>query len=125
MNAIIVSDLHLGSRYFQSEAFAGFPGIIPDVDEPILNGAVLDRPHAELAPSHQQTLDRIEQLSFRHKAVWVRGNHDHGYMPARLGNIEFCRRYTFDHRILITHGDDFDTIMPRSRVFHEGLQADA
>jgi UDP-2,3-diacylglucosamine pyrophosphatase LpxH len=34
-----------------------------------------------------------------------------------LGKIEFCRRYTFDDRILITHGDDFDNVMARSRVF--------
>ena len=33
MNAIIVSDLHMGSRYFQSEAFGGFLENIPDVDE--------------------------------------------------------------------------------------------
>ena len=117
MNAIIVSDLHMGSRYFQSEAFGGFLENIPDVDELILNGDVLDRPHVKLAPLHQQTLERIEQLSFRVKVVWVRGNHDKGYMPARLGKIEFCRRYTFDDRILITHGDDFDNVMSRSRVF--------
>ena len=117
MNAIVVSDLHMGSRYFQAEAFAGFLNNIPELDALILNGDVLDRPQVKLAPTHQQNLDRIEQLSFQYKVVWVRGNHDNGYMPASLGKIEFCRRYTFDHRILITHGDDFDTIMPRSRVF--------
>ena len=122
MNAIIVSDLHMGSRYFQSEAFGGFLENIPDVDELILNGDVLDRPHVKLAPLHQQTLERIEQLSFRVKVVWVRGNHDKGYMPARLGKIEFCRRYTFDDRILITHGDDFDNVMARSRVFMKAFR---
>jgi UDP-2,3-diacylglucosamine pyrophosphatase LpxH len=122
MNAIIVSDLHMGSRYFQSEAFGGFLDYIPEVDELILNGDVLDRPHAKLAAAHQQNIDRIEQLSFQYKVVWVRGNHDNGYMPARLGKIELCRRYIFDHRILITHGDDFDNIMPRSRVFMKAFR---
>ena len=122
MNAIIVSDLHMGSRYFKSEAFAGFLDNLPDIDELILNGDVLDRPHAELASPHQQNLDRIEQLSFQHKVVWVRGNHDNGYMPDRLGKIEFCRRYTFYHLVLITHGDDFDNIMPRSRVFMKAFK---
>ena len=117
MKAIIVSDLHMGSRYFQSQAFGGFLDYIPDVDEIILNGDVLDRPRAKLVPMHQHIFERIEQLSFRHKVVWVRGNHDKGYMPASLGKIKFCRRYTFDHRILITHGDDFDNVMARSRVF--------
>ena len=122
MNAIIVSDLHLGSRYFQSHAFGKFLETIADIDEFILNGDVLDRPHAKLEPLHQQNLDRIEQLSYRCKVVWVRGNHDNGYMPASMGKIEFCRRYAMDHRILITHGDDFDTLMPRSRLFMKGFR---
>jgi UDP-2,3-diacylglucosamine pyrophosphatase LpxH len=116
MNAIIVSDLHMGSRYFQSEAFADFLVRLPDFHEFILNGDVLERPQVKLAPMHQQTLDRIEQLSYRHKVVWVRGNHDNGYMPERLGKIEFCRHYIFNRQILITHGHDFDNIMPRSRI---------
>ena len=47
MNAIIVSDLHMGSRYFQSEAFGGFLDNLPDIDELILNGDVLDRPQGD------------------------------------------------------------------------------
>jgi UDP-2,3-diacylglucosamine pyrophosphatase LpxH len=122
MNAIIVSDLHMGSRYFKSEAFANFFDTMADVDELILNGDVLEQPHARLEPLHQQNLDRIEQLSYRCKVVWVRGNHDNGCMPAKMGRIEFRRRYVFDDRILITHGDDFDTIMPRSRIFMKGFR---
>ena len=122
MNAIIVSDLHMGSRFFQSEAFAGFLNRLPDFHELILNGDVLDRPQVKLAPMHQQSLDRIEQLSFRHKVIWVRGNHDKGFMPAKLGRIEFRRRYTYNRQILITHGDDFDNIMPRSRIFMKAFR---
>ena len=122
MKAIIVSDLHMGSRYFQAQAFGGFLENTPDCDEIILNGDVLDRPHVELVPMHQQIFERIEQLSFRHKVVWVRGNHDKGYMPASLGKIEFFRRYTFDNRILITHGDDFDNVMARSQVFMKAFR---
>jgi UDP-2,3-diacylglucosamine pyrophosphatase LpxH len=122
MKAIIVSDLHMGSRYFHAQAFGGFLDNIPDGDEVILNGDVLDRPHAKLVPMHQQIFERIEQLSFRHKVVWVLGNHDKGYMPASLGKIEFCRRYSFDNRILITHGDDFDSVMARSRIFMKAFR---
>jgi UDP-2,3-diacylglucosamine pyrophosphatase LpxH len=122
MKAIIVSDLHMGSRYFRSQAFESFLNCLPDVDEFILNGDVLDRPHVTLTPFHQLNLERIEKLSLRCKVVWVRGNHDKGYMPASLGKIEFCRRYTFDQRILITHGDDFDNVMARSRVFMKAFR---
>ena len=122
MNAIIVSDLHMGSRYFRCQAFENFHNSLPDIDEFILNGDVLDRPHIKLTPFHQLNLERIEQLSLRCKVVWVRGNHDKGYVPASLGRIEFCRRYTFDNRILITHGDDFDNVMARSRVFMKAFR---
>ena len=122
MNAIIVSDLHMGSRYFRSQAFENFLNSLQDIDEFILNGDVLDRPHIKLTPFHQQNLERIEQLSLRCKVIWVRGNHDKGYMPVSLGKIEFCRRYTFDNRILITHGDDFDNVMARSRVFMKAFR---
>jgi UDP-2,3-diacylglucosamine pyrophosphatase LpxH len=122
MNAIIVSDLHMGSRYFQSEAFGGFLDNLPDIDELILNGDVLDRPQAKLTAAHRQNLDRIEHLSKKLKVVWVRGNHDNGYVPAKLGKIAFCRQYAFDHRILVTHGDIFDNIMARSRTFMEAFR---
>jgi len=122
MHAIIVSDLHMGSHYFQSEAFGGFLDNFPDIDELILNGDVLDRPHSKLTAAHQQNLDRIEHLSKKIKVVWVRGNHDNGYVPAKLGKIAFCRQYAFDHRILVTHGDVFDNIMPRSRVFMKAFR---
>ena len=122
MKAIIVSDLHMGSRYFRSQAFENFLNRLPDIDEFILNGDVLDRPHIKLTPFHQLNLERIEQLSLRCKVVWVRGNHDKGYMPASLGQIEFCRRYTFDNRILITHGDAFDNVMARSQIFMKAFR---
>ena len=117
MNAIVVSDLHMGSPYFHAEAFEGFLEKLPEEHELILNGDVIDRPYLKLGPLHQGILDRIKRISFTQKVVWVRGNHENGYMPTKLGKIEFRRRYAFNNRFLITHGDDFDTIMPRSRVF--------
>jgi UDP-2,3-diacylglucosamine pyrophosphatase LpxH len=75
-----------------------------------------------LAAAHQQNLDRIEHLSKKLKVVWVRGNHDNGYVPDKLGKIAFCRQYAFDHRILVTHGDIFDNVMPRSRTFMEAFR---
>ncbi len=117
MNAIIVSDLHIGSRYFQPHAFEGFLKQLPEDHKIILNGDVIDRPYAKLESAHQRILDLIEQISFRQSVIWIRGNHDNGYMPTSFGNVDFNRLYSLENRLLITHGDDFDDIMPRSRVF--------
>jgi UDP-2,3-diacylglucosamine pyrophosphatase LpxH len=117
MNAIIVSDLHIGSRYFKSYDFKDFLGKIPADHELILNGDVIDRPYAKLESSHQQVLDMIKQISFGQRVIWIRGNHDNGYIPTSYGKIDFRRLYAIGNQLLITHGDDFDDIMPRSRMF--------
>ncbi len=44
MNLIIVSDLHIGSRYFYNRAFEHFLKEIPEDYELILNGDIIDNP---------------------------------------------------------------------------------
>jgi len=117
MNAIIVSDLHIGSRYFLHQDFERFLRSIPEDHELILNGDIIDKPYSELKPAHQRILDLIEQVSYRHKVVWVQGNHDVGYIPRGFGKVHFKRLYTIEHRLLIVHGHDFDEIMPKNQAF--------
>ncbi len=63
MNAIIVSDLHIGCRYFLYQDFERFLGNISEDHELILNGDIIDNPYAKLEPPHQRILDLIEQIS--------------------------------------------------------------
>ena len=117
MNAIIVSDLHIGSRYFLYQEFGRFLGNISEDYELILNGDIIDNPYAKLNPPHQRIMDLIGQLSYRQRVVWVRGNHDNGYIPKGFGEIHFRHLHDIGHRLLIAHGDDFDEIMPRNQAF--------
>ncbi len=117
MNAIIVSDLHIGSRYFFHKDFERFLENIPEDQELILNGDIIDNPKARLNPPHQRILDLIEHISYRQKVVWVKGNHDNGYIPRRFGNVHFKHLHNIEHRLLIVHGHDFDEIMPGNQVF--------
>ena len=117
MNAIIVSDLHIGSRYFQFGIFERFLEALPADHEFIMNGDIIDSPYVEMGKSDQRILDMIEDISNRQKVVWIRGNHDNGYVPKSFGNTIFKSSHRIDNRLLITHGDDFDDIMPRSRLF--------
>jgi UDP-2,3-diacylglucosamine pyrophosphatase LpxH len=48
MKAIIVSDLHIGSRYFSHENFEQFLQNIPQHYEFILNGDIIDNPYAKM-----------------------------------------------------------------------------
>ena len=117
MNAVIVSDLHIGSPYFLHEDFQRFVNNIPQDHEFIMNGDIIDDPYGKLTRHHQHTLDFIAQLSNRNRVVWIRGNHDNGYFPRGLGKIQFKRYHSINDRLLIVHGDDFDEIMPRNQVF--------
>jgi UDP-2,3-diacylglucosamine pyrophosphatase LpxH len=122
MNLIIVSDLHIGSRYFFSKAFEHFLKVIPEDCTLILNGDIIDNPYAKLSLSDQQILNLIKQLSYRQSIIWLRGNHDNGYLPNSFGNIKFKRIQTVEHRLLITHGDDFDDVMPRNQAFMKAFK---
>ncbi len=117
MNAIIVSDLHIGSKYFSYQNFECFLNNIPEDAEFILNGDIIEYPYAKLGPTGQQILNRFEQMSYRKKVVWVRGNHDNGYIPDTLGKIQIKLHHALQKRLFITHGDFFDEVMPRSRAF--------
>ena len=117
MKAIIVSDLHIGSRYFLCENFKQFLQNIPQDYEFILNGDIIDNPYVKMKPADQQILDRFEEMSFRQKVVWVRGNHDNGYIPDNLGKILIKQHHALGKRLFVTHGDFFDHVMPRSQMF--------
>jgi UDP-2,3-diacylglucosamine pyrophosphatase LpxH len=122
MNAIIVSDLHIGSMYFLYRYFERFLAEIPEDHELILNGDIIDNPYAKLKPPDQRILDLISQISYRQRVVWVRGNHDNGYIPKGFGEVHFKSIYAIKQRLLITHGDDFDEIMPKNRAFMKAFK---
>jgi len=117
MNTIIVSDLHIGCRYFLSEMFEHFLRTIFKDYELVLNGDIIDDPKAELPPSHQVILNLIREASWNRRVVWMRGNHDNGYLPEGFEMVQFKRIHAIKKKLLITHGDDFDEIMPRHQAF--------
>ena len=117
MKAIIVSDLHISSPYFLRENFMQFIQNIPQAYEFILNGDIIDNPYDKMKPADQHILDCFGEMSLRQKVVWVRGNHDNGYVPDNLGKIQIKQHHALQKRLFITHGDFFDEVMPRSQMF--------
>lgn len=117
MNTAIVSDLHIGSRYFLYEDFEHFLRDISKDHELILNGDILDNPYTKLKLSHEQILDAIKQVSYRQRVIWVQGNHDNGYIPKEFGKVHFKHFHNIEHKLLITHGHNFDDITPKNQAF--------
>ena len=122
MKAIVVSDLHIGSRYFLRENFMQFLQNVPQDYEFILNGDIINNPYGKMKPADQQILDRFGEMSLHQKVVWVRGNHDNGYIPDNLGKIQIKQHHALQKRLFVTHGDFFDEVMPRSQLFIKAFQ---
>ena len=103
MKAIIVSDLHIGSRYFLHENFMQFLQNIPQDSEFILNGDIINTPYGKMKPADRQILDCFGEMSLGQKVVWVRGNHDNGYIPDNLGKIQIMQHHALGKRLFVTH----------------------
>ena len=117
MNTIIVSDLHIGSKFFLYQDFKVFLNNVPPDAEFILNGDIIENPYEKLKKTDQQMLDSFAEMSKRQKVVWVRGNHDNGFIPKNLGNIIVKPYHSIQKKLFVTHGDFFDKVMPQSQAF--------
>ena len=117
MNAIVISDVHLGSRHCRREPFERFLDRLPAGVTLILNGDTVDYRHRRLRPDALATLARLAAESRRRTVVWVCGNHDEDYRPPEPGAIQFVSSYALDQRLYVQHGFYFDHIMPYHRLF--------
>lgn len=118
MNAYIVSDIHIGSRFGLMDAFIAFVNGLPPEATLILNGDVVDRWHGALAGRHLDALNAIRAAAARRPVVWVRGNHDEQFDAGPTPGLVIEEKgHAIAKRLYVAHGNDFDNIMPRNRVF--------
>jgi metallophosphoesterase superfamily enzyme len=80
-DALIISDLHLGSDNCQAKSLAAFLKAILDGALParqlIINGDVFDSiDFRRLKKTHWKVLSQIRHLSDKIDIVWICGNHD-------------------------------------------------
>ncbi len=116
-HAVVVSDLHIGLPYFRKTAFIRLIQSLPADIALILNGDIIDNPYQRLRPEEESVLGVLREQSFQRRVIWLYGNHDEDFRMADPGRIEFQRGLAIGNRLLIIHGDDFDTIMPNNRWF--------
>lgn len=117
MEAIVISDLHLGSDVCQAKLLEAF---LKDIhheniktDELILNGDVFDSwDFRRLKKHHWHVLSQIRKLSDHVKVTWVGGNHDG---PAEL----------VSHLIGVDVVDDYELVSGDKYIyFHHGHRYD-
>jgi UDP-2,3-diacylglucosamine pyrophosphatase LpxH len=115
LDAIVLSDLHLGSVSCQVRAIQAFLEELPSTHRLVLNGDVLENTEHRLTKQHWKVLSQLRRLSDVLELVWVRGNHDQDADPiAHLIGANFVSEYEFqsgDRNILCVHGDTWDKFL--------------
>jgi UDP-2,3-diacylglucosamine pyrophosphatase LpxH len=118
-DAIVISDLHLGSEVSQAKQLVRFLDLLKEgvllTRELILNGDVFDSwDFRRLRKNHWKVLSVIRSLSDHVKIVWLSGNHDYpedAATVAQLIGAEVLDRYILESggkKILVFHGHIFD-----------------
>jgi UDP-2,3-diacylglucosamine pyrophosphatase LpxH len=122
--AIIVSDLHLGTKDSKAEEFIEFLEKHP-TDLLILNGDIIDgwalNRGAKWKKQHTKVISKLLKLSNKTQIVWIRGNHDEflqEFMGNHFGGIEIREDYVLDIRntmesYYIFHGDVIDIFITK------------
>jgi len=119
--AIIVSDLHLGTKDSKAEEFIEFIEEHP-TDLLILNGDIIDgwalNRGAKWKKKHTKVISKLLKLSNTTQIIWIRGNHDeflHEFMGNHFGGIEIREDYTLRYSEYI----EYDTWIQKCYyIFH-------
>jgi UDP-2,3-diacylglucosamine pyrophosphatase LpxH len=116
-DCIVISDLHLGSDVCQAKLLEEF--LLWAVDRCrvlVINGDVFDDLNFKrLTRRHFACLKIIRRNTDRDdfRLVWVRGNHDGPIdIISHIVGVDILDEYVYDNglvRLLILHGDQFDT----------------
>lgn len=111
--AIIVSDLHLGTKDSKSVEFIDFIEKYP-TDLLILNGDIVDgwalNRGSKWKKKDTKVISKLLKLSNKTKIVWIRGNHDEfltDFLGSHFGNIEIVESYVLETQKWIIN-DNFE-----------------
>ncbi len=114
---LVISDLHLGSRYCLRDELVGLMDRLPPDMTLVLNGDAVDRVHENLPAVDLAVLKRLGEESRRREILWIYGNHDAGFRFEQSQNIRFLEEVVIEETLYVAHGDRFDAVMPAHRWF--------
>jgi len=116
--AVIVSDLHLGTKDSKAKEFIEFLEKHP-TDLLILNGDIIDgwalNRGAKWKKQHTNAISKILKVSNKTKVIWIRGNHDEflaEFIGMHFGNIEIREDYIISNHYVF-HGDVIDVFITK------------
>lgn len=116
-DAIIISDLHLGSDVCQAKQILRFLNMVEtgniSTKRLILNGDVFDSWNfRRLCKQQWKVLSSLRKLSDQIQVIWLNGNHDGpAEIVSHLLGIEVAEEFIFESgekNVLVLHGHKFD-----------------
>lgn len=125
-DAVIISDIHLGSEVCQSKRITELLTLIEQeqisTKEIIVNGDLFDSwDFRKLKGSHWKVLSKMRSLAKNKHIVWINGNHDGpAEIISHLIGVDFVEEYKIksgNKQILILHGDVFDNFIAKYPIF--------
>ena len=120
MKRVIISDTHIGTRFYRSEELLAFLKS-ETYDEIVLAGDIID--FIKIPVFTERCLQILKQISKSKKIVYVVGNHDEGLMGVvgkSIMGIDFVKRYDFEEngrKFRIEHGDVYDKGALHNKIF--------
>ena len=120
MKRIVVSDTHIGSKFYKSEQLLAFLKS-ESYDELILAGDIID--FIKIPTFTERCLEIISAVDYNKKIIYIVGNHDQSLLNLigkNVHSVEFVKRYDFEacgRRFRIEHGDEYDKGVIHNRIF--------
>ena len=121
MKRIIVSDTHIGTKFYKSDELLSFLKT-EDYDELILAGDIID--FIKIPIFSERCMEILEAIDYKNKnIIYVVGNHDESLINLvgkEFFNVTFLKRYDFEEggrKFRIEHGDVYDKGAIHNRLF--------
>ena len=121
MKRIIISDTHIGTKFYKSSELLSFLKSA-EFDELVLAGDIID--FIKIPVFTEKCMEILESIDCENKrVVYVVGNHDEslvGLVGKNFFNVEFTKRHDFEEggrKFRIEHGDAYDKGVLHNRLF--------
>jgi len=120
MKRIIISDTHIGSKFYKSEKLLKFLQS-ESYDQIILAGDIID--FIKIPVFTERCMNILQSIDRTKDVVYVVGNHDEsfvGLVGKEILDVKFVKRYEFEaggRRFRVEHGDEYDRGALHNRIF--------
>ena len=120
MKRIIISDTHIGTKFYKSDMLLSFLKSA-DYDQLILAGDIID--FIKIPTFSERCMQILDAIDYEKEIIYVIGNHDESLINLvgkKFFNISFVKRYEFEEKgrkFRIEHGDLYEKGAFANRVF--------